>query len=118
MPPLSRGPFRSYFPFLPDEVLVRNPATAAAAATNPKVDGMSTISGKFDSLSLRLSSTVVSKGSGFDGPSLGRSKQSLFADEEEPPVEDRLGGNKTANSDMASVLLGCNRIKARRSAAS
>ena len=74
MSPLPRGPFRLGFPFLPDEVLLPIPAAAVAAAINSKFDGMSTVSGKFDILSLCLSSSVVSKGSGFGGLGLGRSR--------------------------------------------
>ena len=50
------------------------PAAAAAAAINSKFDGTSTVRGKFDIFSFCLSSSLVSKGSGFGSLGLGRSR--------------------------------------------
>lgn len=69
-----RGPLRFGFPFLPDGDVLPMPAAAVAAAINSKFDGMSTVSGKLDILSFRLSSSVVAKGSGFGSLGLGRSR--------------------------------------------
>lgn len=99
------------------------PAAAVAAAMNSKFDGTSTVRGKFDIFSFRLSSSVVSKGRGFWSLGLGRSRWSSFADDEEHPAvvpfvgraDGGLRGSKAVNSEIASALSGCNRIRARRS---
>lgn len=121
----SRSTLRFGFPFLLDEeILPPMPAAAVAAAINSKFDGMSTVNGRFDILSVCLSSSVVSKGSGFGDLGLGRFRESSFAVDEEPPAaatfvgwaDEGLGSNRAVNSDIASELDGCNRIRARRSA--
>ena len=82
-----RGPVRLGFPFLPDGGgLPPIPAAAVAAAMNSKFGGTSTVSGRFDIFNLCLSSSVVSKGSGFGSLGLGRSRRSSFADDEEHPA--------------------------------
>ena len=93
MSSLSRSTLRFGFPFLLDEgVLPPIPVAAVAAATNLKFVGMSTVSGKFDNLSVWPSSSLVSKGSGFDSLGLGRPRESSFADEEEPPAAPPFAG--------------------------
>ena len=119
LPP--RGPLCLTFPFLPARVLPG--AAVVAAAINSMFDGTSTVSGRFDIVSFCLSSSTVSKGSGLGSLGLGRSRRSSFADDDEPPAvapfvgsrDDGFGGNKAVSSEIASVLWGCNRIRARRS---
>ena len=62
------------------------PAAAVAAAVNSKLDGMSTVSGKFDIFSVCFSSSVASNGSGFVGLGLETLRESSFADDDDPPA--------------------------------